>query len=336
MPQDTEYGVFEIGMNHPGEITPLVAMVRPHVAIVTTIAAAHLGSFASLDAIAMAKAEIFSGIEPGGSALIHRDVEQHGLLAHEAKRAGVGHIVSFGENPGSDLRLEDYVPLGSGGKISVALSDRSIEARIGVPGRHIAQNAVAVLGAAQLIGADVDKVAAALASYRSEKGRGARHRLQVDGGSILLIDESYNANPASMRAALELLASAAPGDRGRRIAVLGDMLELGAQSEALHAELRQPVIGSQAQVVHLAGPEMVALKEALPENLAVTHHPGAADLAASLLAGVRAGDVVMVKSSNGIGFGTVVAALLDKFPALTDSEPTDPVDPMEAKDDNPC
>lgn len=333
MPEDTRFGVFEIGMNHPGEITPLVKMVRPHVAIVTTIAAAHLGNFKSLNEIAAAKAEIFTGLVSGGHALINRDNEKFALLKKAAKAAGVTRIHGFGEHKQADFRLRhaDYGPASS--RITARIGNRDVTATIGVAGRHIVENALAVLAAAKLVGADIEKVAASLSDYRAEKGRGARHELTVPGGTLTLIDESYNANPASMRAALSLLADAAPGEGGRRIAVLGDMLELGKFSEKLHAELAEPVVTAGVDRVYLAGPEMQALKAALPADLSAEHRETTADLAPLVTGELRAGDVVMVKSSLGLGFGRIVAALLDKFPAVTEAEPGGQ---SQAKDGTEC
>jgi UDP-N-acetylmuramoyl-tripeptide--D-alanyl-D-alanine ligase len=321
MPEETRFGVFEIGMNHPGEITPLVKMVRPHVAIITTIAAAHLGNFKNLNEIAAAKAEIFSGLVSGGHALLNRDNEKFAMLKKAAKAAGITRIHGFGEHKQADFRLRDAEYGAASSKIIARIGNRDVKATIGVAGRHIVQNALAVLAAAKLVGADVERAAASLADYQAEKGRGARYQLAVPGGTVTLIDESYNANPASMRAALSLLADAAPGEGGRRIAVLGDMLELGKFSEKLHAELAEPVVTAGVDRVFLAGPEMQALKIALPSELPAEQRETAAELVPIVTEELRAGDIVMVKSSLGIGFGKIVAALLDKFPTVPEAEP---------------
>ena len=315
MAEDCDYGVFEIGMNHPDEIRPLVRMVRPHVAIVTLIAPAHLGFFRNLDEIAKAKAEIFEGIVPGGAALLNRDDPRTKLLAKLARAAGVEHLYGFGENARANYRLLDCVQAADHSMITARIAGKDVRARIGAPGRHIVQNALAVLGAAHLVGADVATVAAALASLTPEQGRGRRHRLDLAGGTATLIDESYNANPASMRAALALLRDAPVAEGGRRVAVLGDMLELGEHSPKLHAGLAEPVMEAGADVVLLAGPEMAHLAGALPAELGVEYRPSAEELKPVLLAALRPGDVVMVKSSKGIGFSRLVDALLKKFPA---------------------
>ncbi|MET3523102.1 UDP-N-acetylmuramoylalanyl-D-glutamyl-2,6-diaminopimelate--D-alanyl-D-alanine ligase [Mesorhizobium sp. M4B.F.Ca.ET.215.01.1.1] len=315
MPEDCDYAVFEIGMNHPGEIRPLVNMVRPHVAIVTLIAAAHLGFFRNLDEIAEAKAEIFEGLEPDGAALLNRDDSRWKLLDKMAKAAGVEHVFGFGENARSTFRLVKCELNADHSVIAAKIGGREIVARVGAPGRHMAQNVLAVLGAAQLVGADLDKAAAALADLSAERGRGKRHILRHPKGPITLIDESYNANPASMAAAMALLNATPVSGEGRRIAVLGDMLELGSHSAKLHAALAELIIGTGTQTVFLGGPEMRALADILPSDVKAEYRAGAEELKPLLLSALRPGDVVMVKSSKGIGFSKLVEALLGKFPA---------------------
>jgi UDP-N-acetylmuramoyl-tripeptide--D-alanyl-D-alanine ligase len=314
LPEDTEYSVFEIGMNHPGEIRPLVKMVRPHVAIVTLVAAAHLGFFRDLDEIAAAKAEIFEGIEPGGAALINRDDPRANLLGKMAREAGVEHVLGFGEYQRSTYRLINCVLNADHSTMTARIGRREVVARIGAPGRHMVQNALAVMGAADLVGADIDRVALALGDLPAQQGRGRRHILAHGGASFTLIDESYNANPASMKAALDLLDATPVEGEGRRIAVLGDMLELGEQSEQLHAGIAELVVGTGISHVLLGGPHMKALAEVLPSDIAVVHRDEADDLA-RLIETVQPGDVVMVKSSKGIGFSRIVEALLNRFPA---------------------
>jgi len=323
MPQDCDYAVFEIGMNHPGEIRPLVKMVRPHIAIVTMIAAAHLGFFKNLDEIATAKAEIFEGIEPGGSAVLNRDDSRWKLLEKMAKGAGTEHIFGFGEHARATFRLTRCELYAGHSDIAAKVGKREIAARVGAPGRHMVQNVLAVLGAAQLAGADLDKVAAALADLSAERGRGKRHVLHHPNGPITLIDESYNANPASMAAAMALLNATPVEGEGRRIAVLGDMLELGSHSAKLHAALAELIVGTQTHNVFLGGPEMRVLADALPAGIETEYRAGADELKPILLSALRPGDVVMVKSSKGIGFSKLVEALLGKFPAeATTIEPT--------------
>jgi UDP-N-acetylmuramoyl-tripeptide--D-alanyl-D-alanine ligase len=322
MPADCDYAVFEIGMNHPGEIRPLVKMVRPHIAIVTLIAAAHLGFFKNLDEIAAAKAEIFEGVEKGGAALINRDDPRWKLLDHAARAAGVQKLTSFGEHSRATYRLIDCALHPDYSTISAKIGGKDVEARIGAPGRHIVQNALAVLGAADLAGAPIAGIALALADLTAEQGRGQRHRLKHAKGPFTLIDESYNANPASMAASLAMLKTAPIEEGGRRIAVLGDMLELGRHAPKLHAALADLVLDSQADKVFLAGPEMKALAEALPGNVKVEYRTSADDLKPLVLKEVRAGDAVMVKSSKGIGFSRLVEAVVKKFPAATPASRT--------------
>lgn len=315
MPADCDYGVFEIGMNHPGEITPLVRMVRPHVAIVTLIAAAHLGFFSSLDEIAKAKAEIFEGVEPGGAVLLNRDDDRFDLLEKFALATGVENIMGFGEDARADFRLLKCTLEADHSMIVARIAGRDVAARLGAPGRHIVQNTLAVLGAAHLSGADVPTVATALATMSAESGRGKRHILQLANGPITLIDESYNANPASMKAAIELLDATPVPVGGRRIAVLGDMLELGAHSAQLHSALAELIGSTRIDLVLLAGPEMKALADALPAGVKSEYRAGVEELKPVLLDTVQPGDAIMIKSSKGIGFSRLVEAMIKTFPA---------------------
>lgn len=321
MPEDCDYAIFEIGMNHPGEIRALSRFVRPHVAVVTLIAPAHLGYFRSLEEIARAKAEIFESVESGGHALLNRDDKQWKFLEGAAQEAGIEHIWGFGEHGRATFRLASCQAGGEGSVIRVAMAGREIEATIGAPGRHIVQNALAVLGAAYLVGADVEKAAAALAGFEAEKGRGRQYRLpHPAGGDFLLIDESYNANPVSMRAALAVLGATPLPEGGRRIAVLGDMLELGEHSQKLHAGLAGPLAEAKVDRVLLAGAEMAALAEALSADMPCKHRDSAEALKPVLLETVQPGDVVMVKSSNGSGFARLAEALQREFPAVAGGE----------------
>lgn len=322
MPVDCDYAVFEIGMNHPDEIRPLVKMVRPHVAIVTMIAAAHLGFFRNLDEIARAKAEIFEGLEPDGAAVLNRDDGRWKLLDKMAHAAGVEHVYGFGENARSTFRLVKCELYADHSDITARIGGHEVTARVGAPGRHMVQNVLAVLGAAHLVGADLDRAALALADLSAERGRGKRHVLRHPGGPITLIDESYNANPASMGAAMALLNATPVTGEGRRIAVLGDMLELGDHSAKLHAALADLIVGTGTQTVFLGGPEMRALAERLPGEIKTEYRAGVEELKPVLLAALKPGDVVMIKSSKGIGFAKLVDALLGKFPAQTTSKQT--------------
>jgi UDP-N-acetylmuramoyl-tripeptide--D-alanyl-D-alanine ligase len=312
MPAESRFGVFEIGMNHAGEIRPLTRLVRPHAAVVTTVEAVHIEFFAGVHEIAEAKAEIFEGLEPGGAAILNRDNQWFDLLAERARRNGA-RIVSFGEHESADMRLEDLRLEQDASWIEARLVGKRLAFRLGAPGRHLAMNALAVLAAADTLGADPERAAEALAGFRPPAGRGERVVLRHDGGDFLLIDESYNANPASMRAALALLGQARPGPGGRRIAVLGDMLELGAEAERLHADLVAPIEAAGADLVLLAGPMMKSLWRALPESCRGAYSETADALAPMLHEAVRAGDVVMVKASAGTQLKPVVEGLKARF-----------------------
>ncbi|WP_062217340.1 UDP-N-acetylmuramoylalanyl-D-glutamyl-2,6-diaminopimelate--D-alanyl-D-alanine ligase [Aureimonas sp. D3] len=324
LPADARFAVFEIGMNHPNEIRPLVKMVQPHVAVITLIAPAHLGFFRDIDEIADAKAEIFEGLVPGGTAVLNADDPQLPRLTARARAVGVTRITTFGEAPEADYRLTALRSTGAGQRLAARIDGTDVMTEIGAGGRHIAQNALAVLGAADLMGADVEAAAAALADWRASKGRGARHVLPLPGGgSWTLIDESYNANPASMRASLSLLAQCAPGPEARRIAVLGDMLELGAFSRAMHVELAAAVLDAHPDLVLLAGTEMTALDAALERLVRHEWHSSTGELRASLVRHLRPGDVVMIKASKSIGFSKMVDDLVAEFapPAPSMGEP---------------
>jgi UDP-N-acetylmuramoyl-tripeptide--D-alanyl-D-alanine ligase len=322
MPADVDFAVFEIGMNHAGEITPLTKMVRPHVAIVTTVAPVHLEFFDSVEDIARAKAEIFLGLEPRGVAVINGDIPYTGILIEAAGRAGAARIVTFGETPGLDARLE-AVSLKTGfSTLRATVLGEAVTVKVGAPGRHMAVNALAVLAATVALGADLARASLALANLSAQKGRGARVVLSVGRGEAVLIDESYNANPASMRAALDLLAQTPVGLRGRRIAVLGDMLELGETGPSLHAELAGPIATAQVDKVFCAGPLMRALWQHLPAERRGAYAEQSKDLESILLNDIGPGDAVMIKGSLGSRMGPLVDALRARFTAAI-SDPED-------------
>jgi UDP-N-acetylmuramoyl-tripeptide--D-alanyl-D-alanine ligase len=313
MPETARYGVFEIGMNHPGEITPLTRLVRPHVAIVTAIAPVHLEFFDSVSEIADAKAEIFLGVEPGGVAVINRDNPYFARLKRRATRAGVARVIAFGEHARAQARLIKCVLQADGSAVEAEILGKRVAYRIGAPGRHLVLNSLAVLAAASLLGGDLALAALALAEQTPAPGRGARMRIEVAGGAVLLIDESYNANPTSMRAALALLGHAPLGPRGRRIAVLGDMLELGPAGVDLHRELAAPIAEHAIDIVFCAGPLMAALWEELPANRRGGYAATAEDLEAEVAGALRAGDAVMVKGSLGSRMGPIVKSLVRRY-----------------------
>lgn len=313
-PQAAKYGVFEIGMNHAGEIAPLARLVRPHVAIVTAIAPVHLEYFGSLEKIADAKAEIFLGLDPDGAAVLNRDDGQYDRLVAAARATGVARIVSFGEHKEADARLLRISSQADSSTVEARIFGEPVTYKVGAPGRHLAHNSLAVLAAVSLAGADLALAALALARFRPGAGRGTRATLSVPGGSALLIDESYNANPASMAAAIALLGQAPIRQRGRRIAVLGDMLELGPAGPELHAGLAAPLDATRVDLVFCCGPLMRALWEVLPSARRGGYAETAAALEPAVLDAIRAGDAVMVKGSLGSKMGPIVKALERQFP----------------------
>lgn len=312
MPQSALFGVFELGMSHAGELAPLAALVRPHVAIITTIAPVHLENFASLDAIADAKAEIFSGLEPEGTAILQRDIAQFERLREHALSSGA-RVLSFGESADADARLESISPHGSGMTATAILRDRPIVFELGAPGKHFALNALAVLLAAEAVGVDLREAIASLSKFTAPKGRGRRVSLSSSTGPFTVIDESYNANPASMRAAIALLGETRVVTPGRRIAVLGDMLELGPEASVLHEGLRDCLARNGVDQVYAAGPLMKQLFLALPADMRGGWRSSAAELFDPLVSTLGGGDVVLIKGSNGSRMGPIVAALEEQF-----------------------
>ena len=313
MPRNTAYGVFEIGMNHVGEITPLVDMVRPHVAIVTNVAAVHVGNFNSIGEIADAKAEIFSGVLPNGYAVLNRDNSFFERLEAAARDFGIENIVSFGAHEKADVKSERVVLHSSCSCVTADVMGEKLIYKLGMPGEHMVLNSLAVLAATKLTGADLARAALALAVAEPAKGRGVHHHLRIDTGEFLLIDESYNANPVSMVAALALLGRAKTGKGGRRIAVLGDMLELGEYAATLHAELFKAVDANNVDALYAAGPLMANLWEKTPSESRGFYAPTSTELKDSLLEGLRAGDVVMIKGSLGSRMGPLVDAIKERF-----------------------
>jgi UDP-N-acetylmuramoyl-tripeptide--D-alanyl-D-alanine ligase len=313
-PADARFAVFEIGMNHAGEIEPLVKMVRPHVAIITTIEPVHLEFFSGIEAIADAKAEIFQGVEPGGAVVLNRDNAQFVRLSRRAKKLGIARIVSFGVNKRAEARLLDISLHATCSAVHADILGHEVTYKLGMPGRHMAMNSLAVLAASSLAGADLALASLSLSQLEPAAGRGVRHTLVLPGGEVTLIDESYNANPASMVAALSVLGQTHVGPQGRRIAVLGDMLELGATTAALHAGLNDAIKTHHVDLVYCCGPLMRNLWDALSTGKRGGYADSAANLEAQVLAAVRAGDAVMIKGSFGSKMKTIVTALEKRFP----------------------
>jgi UDP-N-acetylmuramoyl-tripeptide--D-alanyl-D-alanine ligase len=308
MPRETRFGVFEMGMNHAGELAQLTQLVRPHVAMVTTIAPAHMGFFASEAAIADAKGEIFAGLEPGGTAIVPFDSPHRDRLIAAAKPYA-GRIVTFGLNDGADFRAVERMRTRAGGTFVTARFDlRELSFTIAQPGTHWVSNAMGILAAVDAAGGDLEMAGLALAEMGGLAGRGARFMAAVPGGEALVIDESYNANPASMRATLAVLAN----EPGRKVAVLGEMRELGAQSDAFHAALAEPIETAGVGYAILVGEAMTALANALEGRMDFVHVADAATARERLYAVLAPGDAVLVKGSNGVRLSTVVAALAER------------------------
>ena len=307
MKRDARFGVFEMGMNHEGELAALTRLVRPHVAIVTTIASAHREFFASDEAIADAKGEIFQGLEPGGTAIVPYDSPHRDRLI-AAARPFAASIVTFGLNEGADVRA-NYITVSpkGGSQVTASLPGAQLSYTISQPGAHWVANSLAVLAAVQAVGGDLAQAGLALADLAGLKGRGARTTIAVPGGEALLIDESYNANPASMAATLKVLGDTPV--RGRRIAVLGAMRELGEGSADFHAALAGPMAAAKVDAAILVGDEMEALVKTLGGGMEMTHVRAAADAIPIARAAIGAGDAVLVKGSNSIGLSALVEAL---------------------------
>jgi UDP-N-acetylmuramoyl-tripeptide--D-alanyl-D-alanine ligase len=309
MPKRTRFGIFEIGMNHEGEITPLTALVRPHVAIITTIAPVHLEYFSGLDAIADAKSEIFAGLVPGGVAILHRDIPQYERLLAHAKASAAGYVASFGTDPKADASLRNVRMEPDHTIVDATIQGRALTYKLGAPGRHFATNSLAVLLAAKALGLDLEAAAGSLEAFTAPPGRGERRLVATTDGEFTLIDESYNASPVSMRAALELAGALPLSEPGRRIAILGDMLELGDEAAAMHADLVADIEANHIDIVYTAGPLMQELYRALPLNMQGGWRSNAAELEPFVRAAVRAGDIVLVKGSNSSKMKTIIAAL---------------------------
>ncbi|MEX2167348.1 MAG: UDP-N-acetylmuramoylalanyl-D-glutamyl-2,6-diaminopimelate--D-alanyl-D-alanine ligase [Methyloceanibacter sp.] len=314
MPRDTRFGVFEAGMNHAGEIHALTQLIRPAIAIVTTVAPVHLGFFRSIEEIADAKAEIFDGLEPGGTAILNRDNPHYERLAQRARDRGA-KIVSFGEAKEADARAVS-VDLGpDGSQVGADIMGETVSYRLGAPGRHVVQNSLAVLAAAKLAGTDLKLAAQALANLHAQAGRGARTVIAAKDGAVALIDESYNANPASMRAALATLGLTPRTEFKRRVAVLGDMLELGPEGAKLHESLAECIDGAGVDVVFACGELMGSLYQALPASRRGAYAKTAEELAPMLMEAVGPGDVIMVKGSLGSRMAPLIEALKRRFAA---------------------
>lgn len=317
MPRDATHTVVEIGMNRPGEITPLARLSDLDVALVTTVAPVHMAAFDNLDDIARAKAEIFSGLRPGGSAIINRDLETFGILEAAANDAGAT-VVTFGRSDRADFRPVSVETDELSTVVTCRARGRTVTARLSAPVPHLVLNLLGVLAVVDVVGLNLGAAVDALPDWQVPDGRGNRFRVRIredNGGAVEVIDESYNANPTSMSAALESLASAIPGKRdaagnaGRRVAILGDMLELGVDERRQHAKLARHPALKRIDSIHTVGNLMRSLHDALPKSKRGEWHEDSDRLAGRISELLAPGDVAMVKGSAGAMVGKVVEAI---------------------------
>lgn len=306
LPIEAHYGVFELGMNHAGELTTLSGLAKPDVALITTIEAVHLEFFASIDDIADAKAEIFLGMKPSGTAILNRDNASYTRLATAAKNHGLKKILSFGRDSKSDARLLDYTPTAKGGSVTTDIMGHKLIYRLNVPGEHLALNALGCLLTTAAIGGDLEACVTALTHFQQPKGRGVVQFVQLEAGPFTLIDESYNASPVAVRAAIRVLNQTAGS---RKILVLGDMKELGAQSPTLHAQLARDIEAAKIDLVFTCGDMAKYLYEALPSAMRGAHAKDSTELAPQVESAVRASDAVTIKGSNSMHMNKIVTAL---------------------------
>ncbi len=310
LPEQATFGIFEMGMNHGGEITPLSNMARPHVALITNVEAVHTAEFSSVEEIAQAKAEVFAGVEPVGMAVLNRDNDHYHRLADAARAAGIEQIIGFGMSEDADFRLVEESGDADGSSVTIDIAGNALSYRIGIAGHHWVMNSLGVLAAVAAAGGNVGEAARSLADLVAPQGRGRVHHLLLGGHPFTLIDESYNASPVSMNAAFEVLGQALTGVGGRRMAVLGEMRELGSDSATRHADLAGCIDRNDIDLVFTAGRDMAHLSEAIDPARRGAHEASPEDLLATVMAAIGPGDVVMVKGSLGSRTGVVVEGLL--------------------------
>ncbi len=326
MPADTDFAIIEMGMNHAGEIAPLSQLAQPDVALITNVDAVHLEFFESVEGIADAKSEIFTGVAKKGIAVLNRDNPYYQRLEDNAKAAGIETISTFGEDADATFRLTSYTTDGSTSDISAVCDGMTIDYRLGAAGRHLALNSLGILAVVAALGINISKASEGFSSLTANPGRGGRYKIKTRGGHFVLIDESYNASPASTKAALQVLGDIAIGKTGRRIAVLGDMRELGENAVDFHTALADSVNAAKIDLVFTAGPLMMDLFDALPKARRGGHAATSGEILPMVTATVRAGDVVTVKGSLGSRMKPVVDALraLDQSGLDADFEPARP------------
>jgi UDP-N-acetylmuramoyl-tripeptide--D-alanyl-D-alanine ligase len=310
MPSAVKFGVFELGMNHPGEIEPLAKLTRPHVVLITTIEAVHSAHFKNIEEIADAKAEIFKGLEPGGTVILNRDNSQFAYLNMKAHSLGIQNTVSFGSNENADLKLVKFQVGADHSNVSAQFKEDVLQYRISIPGHHWVLNSLGVLGGVAAAGGDIVAAAIALSQLSPIKGRGQSYEVQLKDGAFTLIDDSYNASPVSVAASLAVLGRIYLGKNGRRIAVLGDMLELGVDSVRRHEELSEPLRENNIDLVFTAGTDIEALSRILPNQMRGGHASTSEKLAPIVQNAIRSGDAVSIKGSAGSKMSVIVQALL--------------------------
>lgn len=311
MPKDTDFGIFELGMNHAGELAKLTMQVRPHIVLITTVEPAHTEFFKNVEAIADAKAEIFLGMEPDGIAILNFDNPHFARLRGHAEKQGIKKILSFGEDEEAQSRLVDCSLHADSTKITADVLGERVKYKLNIPGKHIAMNSLGALTVVKAAGGNLNIAVGALQNSEPVEGRGTRIKILIAEGQppLTIIDESYNANPASMLAAFQVLELAQPAAGGRRIAVLGDMLELGKDGPTLHAGLANPLLKAKTDVVFCCGAQMDALYQLLPPDWRGAHAKDSQLLAPLVAAAVKPGDVVLVKGSKGSKMPYVLQAL---------------------------
>jgi UDP-N-acetylmuramoyl-tripeptide--D-alanyl-D-alanine ligase len=310
LPREARYGVFEIGMNHPGEIEPLARQVEAHVGVITNVGPVHIGHMGSEEAIADEKGCLFAGMAEDAVAVLNCDSPHYDRLIGHARRFGVSRVVGFGRSEAAEARLLSCSLQDSGSDVVALIHGRRIEYRLGAAGEHWVLNSIAALAVVEALGANIVEAAATLKDIAASPGRGARRMLKFGAGTVELLDESYNANPVSMRAMLALLARTEPARGGRRLLAMGDMRELGEGADAYHAGLADAVAASGAAQVFLCGPHMQALWQRLAAAQKGAYRRDSAALAGEVAAALRAGDVIAIKGSLGSKMKNVVDAVL--------------------------
>jgi UDP-N-acetylmuramoyl-tripeptide--D-alanyl-D-alanine ligase len=311
LPKETKYGIFEMGMNHPGELSELTDIARPHIAIITNVEEVHKEFFSSIEEIAKAKAEIFKGLEPNGTAIVNRDSHCFDILQQTAQQ-DKAQIVTYGAHIDSDIRLRNITICDNNCNVKASINDSVVNYSLNTPARHLAFNSLAVLASIKALNLDMKKASQSLSNFTSLQGRGEQQKIVLENGSFLLIDESYNASPVAVRAALEVLNKSPLKSKGRRIFIFGDMGELGCDSAKFHANLAQDVLENEVDLVYSCGPLAQKLSDALPPHLRGLHKNDSGELAQEIGEHIQPNDIVLVKGS----FSTNMKLIVDQLKKL--------------------